>query len=169
MTSVETPKRQLSERDLAMTPVLSAKSFGRVNDSLSRGLPAAPAVPLTVLAAFGPHRLSWTQSLSLGVLASCFVDVRPRSASSFCGECSGDCSNADDDPPLIIQDMDLFSSLAFDLGHTENPTPNGFEVRRRMALPRQARPISADQAKLVIRHSVSSLIRLAFRETSGED
>ena len=31
MTSVDTPKRQLKEQDLAISPVLSAKSFERVN------------------------------------------------------------------------------------------------------------------------------------------
>jgi hypothetical protein len=109
-----------------------------------------------VLAARGPHRLSSTKSLHVAFLASCFVDATPRRASSLCGECSGDCSNADDDPPLIIQDMDLFSSLAFELSHTENPTPDRFQVDCQMPLPRQARPITADQAEFVIRHSVSS-------------
>ena len=83
-------------------------------------------VPLVVFAACGPHRLSSTQSLHVAVLASCLVDANPRCASSLRGERSGDCSNADDHPPLIIQDMDLFSSLAFELSHTENPTPDGF-------------------------------------------
>src|SRR5215471_11790881 len=36
MTNVVTPKRQLNERDLAIAPVLSAKSFGRVNESFTR-------------------------------------------------------------------------------------------------------------------------------------
>jgi hypothetical protein len=44
------------------------------------------------------------------------------------GKRSGDCPNADDDPSLVIQDMDLSSSLALQLSHTENPTPYGFEV-----------------------------------------
>ena len=169
MTSVDTPKRQLSERDLAMAPVLSAKSFGRVNASPRRGSPAALAVQAGIAAFVAAlatptgyrgrnhcaRERSWPRASS---------KRRPRRASSLCGECSGDCSNADDDPPLIIQDMDLFSSLALDLSHTENPTPNGFEVGCRVALPRQARPISADQAEFVIRHSVSSLIRPAFAE-----
>ena len=88
--------------------------------------------------------------------ASCLVEATPPRASSLSGKGSGDCPNADDDPPLVIQDMDLFSSLAFELSHTENPTPDGFEVRCQMPLPRQPRPISADQAEFVIRHSVSS-------------
>ncbi len=46
MTSVDTPRRQLNERDLAMAPVLSAKSFGRVNASFAGGFPTAlPARP----------------------------------------------------------------------------------------------------------------------------
>ena len=109
-----------------------------------------------VLAARGPHRLSSTKSLHVAFLASCFVDATPRRASSLCGECSGDCSNADDDPPLVIQDMDLFSSLALQLSHTENHTPHSFQVGCQMPFPRQPRPISADQAEFVIRHSVSS-------------
>jgi hypothetical protein len=88
----------------------------------------------------------------------------PRGASPLSGKGGGDCSNADDDPPLIIQDMDLFSSLALELGHTENSPPNGFEVRRRMPFPRKSRPIPADQAEFIKRHSVSSFIRLAVAE-----
>jgi hypothetical protein len=91
-----------------------------------------------VLAARARHRQSSTESLHAAFLASCFVGATPRCASPLCGECSGDCSNADDDLPLIIQDMDLLSSLAFELSHPKNPTPNGFEVRCRMSLPRQA-------------------------------
>jgi hypothetical protein len=62
--------------------------------------------------------------------------------------------------------MDLFSSLALKLSHTENPTPNGFEVSCQMTLARQPRPISADQAEFVIRHNVSSLAlaRLTYGE-----
>ena len=91
------------------------------------------------------------------------LGASPRRASPLSGKRSGDCPNADDDPPLVIQDMDLFSSLAFELSHTENPTPNGVEVRRRMTLPRQGRPIPADQAEVIIRHSVSSFIALSTR------
>ena len=94
--------------------------------------------PLVVLAPRGAHRLSSTQSLHVAFLASCFVGATARRAKALRRDRRGDCSNADDDPPLIIQDMDLFSSLAFELSHTENPTPDGFEVRRRMPLPRQA-------------------------------
>src|ERR1700733_7869540 len=42
MTSVNTPRRQLSERDLAMAPVLSAKSLGRVNASIFGRRPRRP-------------------------------------------------------------------------------------------------------------------------------
>jgi hypothetical protein len=56
--------------------------------------------------------------------------------------------------------MDLFSSLALELGHTENSPPNGFEVRRRMPFPRKSRPIPADQAEFIIGHSVSSFFAL---------
>jgi hypothetical protein len=38
VTSVDTPRRQLNERDLAIAPVLSAKTFGRVNASFVRRL-----------------------------------------------------------------------------------------------------------------------------------
>ena len=134
--------------------------------------PARPARyqrPWSCLAACGPHRPSTTQSQRAAVAASCSVGATPRRASSLSGKRSGDCSNADDDPPLVIQDMDLLSSLAFELSHTENPTPNGFEVGRQMTLARQPRPIPADQAEFVIRHSVSSSSRPPARETSGED
>src|SRR5271169_4696786 len=95
-----------------------------------------------------------TQSQPAADATSCSVVTTPRRASPLSGEGGGDCSNADDDPPLIIQDMDLFSSLAFELSHTENQTPNGFQVRRWMPLPRKSRPIPADQAEFIIRHSV---------------
>jgi hypothetical protein len=81
-------------------------------------------------------------------VASCAVEATPHRASSSSGKCIGDCPNADDDPPLVIQDMDLFSSLAFELSHTENPTPDGFQVGCQMPLPRQPRPIPAYQAEL---------------------
>jgi hypothetical protein len=99
----------------------------------------------------------------VAVPASGFDDATTRRASTLCGEPSGDCSDADDDPPLIIQDMDLLSSLALELSHTENPSPNRVEVGCRMSLSRQARPVSTDQAEFEIRHSFSSLIRPGFR------
>jgi hypothetical protein len=61
--------------------------------------------------------------------------------------------DADDNPPFVIQDMDLLSSLTFELSHSENPTPNCFKVGRQMALARQSRSIPTDQAEFVIRHS----------------
>jgi hypothetical protein len=79
-------------------------------------------------------------------------------ANSLCGQSGGDRSNADDDLPLIIQDMDLLSPLALEFRHIENPSPNSVEVGSRMSLPRQSRPVSADQAEIVIRHSVSSFL-----------
>jgi hypothetical protein len=45
MTSVDTPKRQLNERDLVIPPVLSAKSFGRVKASFIRRLSHRVAHP----------------------------------------------------------------------------------------------------------------------------
>src|ERR1700733_10872496 len=47
MTSVDPPNRQLRERDLAITPVLSAKSFQRVN-ALVRRRPHPLARPPTL-------------------------------------------------------------------------------------------------------------------------
>jgi hypothetical protein len=81
---------------------------------------------------------SITESHPAADAKSSFVVANPRCARSLSGQSSGDCSDPDDDPPLIIQDMDLLSSLAIELSHTKNTTPNGFEVRRRMPLPRQA-------------------------------
>jgi hypothetical protein len=45
MTSVDTPRRQLNERDLAIAPVLSAKSFETVNASFTKRLSHRLAVP----------------------------------------------------------------------------------------------------------------------------
>jgi hypothetical protein len=83
-----------------------------------------------------PRRLPSIQSLRPAVLASDFNEVTPCRANTLCGESSGDRSNADDDPSLIIQDMDLISSLALELSHTENPSPNRVEVVCRMPLSR---------------------------------
>jgi hypothetical protein len=77
------------------------------------------------------------QLSSAAGVASFAVGANPRRASSLSGKRSSDCPNADDDPPLLIQDMDLLSSLALELSHTENPTPNGVEVGRRVTLARQ--------------------------------
>jgi hypothetical protein len=128
--------------------------------------PTAQEVLTALLApaSLGLHRLPSTQSLQVAVPASCFDDATRRRASSLRGESSGDCSNADDDPPLIIQDMDLLPSLALELSHTENPSPNRVEVVCRMSLSRQTRSVSTDQAEFIIRHSVSSFIRLAVAE-----
>ncbi len=68
---------------------------------------------------------------------SCFVRAIPRRLSSLGREFSGDRPNADDDPPVVIQDMDPFSSLTFEFSHAENPTPNSFEIGRRVPLARQ--------------------------------
>jgi hypothetical protein len=115
------------------------------------------SAPLVVLP--GSRRLSITQSRRPAVVTLCVLEATPHRPSSLSGKRSSDRPNADDDPPLVIQDMDLLSSLALELSHTENSTPDGFEVRRRMPLPRQPRPIPADQAEFVIRHSVSSCSR----------
>jgi hypothetical protein len=64
------------------------------------------------------------------------VGATSRHASSLSRESSGDCPDANDDPSLVIQDMDLFSSLALKLSHTENPTPDCFEVGCQMTLAR---------------------------------
>ena len=69
-------------------------------------------------------------------MASCVVEASSRRAGSLSGKRSSDCPDADDDPPLVIQDMDLLSSLALELSHTENPTPNGLEVSCQMTLAR---------------------------------
>ncbi len=70
------------------------------------------------------------------VALSCSVGAIPRRANPFSGKRSGDCPYADDNPPLVIQDMDVLSSLPFALSHSEHPTPNGFKVDRQMALAR---------------------------------
>jgi hypothetical protein len=93
------------------------------------------SAPLVVLP--GSRRLSITQSRRPAVVTSCVLEATPHRPSSLSGKRSSDCPNADDDPPLVIQDMDLLSSLALELSHTENPTPNGVEVGRRMTLARQ--------------------------------
>jgi hypothetical protein len=49
MTSVDTPRRQLNERDLAIAPVLSAKTFGRANVSLVRRLSHRFARPTAIV------------------------------------------------------------------------------------------------------------------------
>ena len=110
-----------------------------------------------------PPRLSPPQPKRVAV-ESCVPESTPHRASPLSGKGSGDCPNADDDPSLVIQDMDLFPSLTLELGHTENSPPNGFEVRRQMPFPRKSRPIPADQAEFIIRHSVSTFIRLTVAE-----
>jgi len=70
------------------------------------------------------------------VALSCSVGAIPRRANAFSGKRSGRCPDADDNPPLVIQDMDVLSSLTFALGHSEHPTPNGFKVGCQMALAR---------------------------------
>ena len=50
--------------------------------------------------------------------------------------CRSTLEDPTDDPPLVIQDMDLLSSLTLELSHTENPTPNGLEVSCQMTLAR---------------------------------
>ena len=89
-------------------------------------------------------------------LPSCNGGPSLKRACSLSRKRSSDCTDADDDPSLVIQDMDLPSSLALELSHTENSTPDGFEIGCRMTLAGQARPIPADQAEFVIWHGVSS-------------
>ena len=43
---------------------------------------------------------------------------------------SRDCAYADDNSPLVVQDVDPSSPLAFELGHAENQAPNRFEIGR---------------------------------------
>jgi hypothetical protein len=81
-------------------------------------------------------RSSTTQAHSVASVASCRLGATSRRASSLSQESSGDCPDANDDPSLVIQDMDLFSSLALKLSHAENPTPDGFKVGCQMTLPR---------------------------------
>jgi hypothetical protein len=88
------------------------------------------------VAALDERRSEKKQTQLVTSVASCGVRSISRRASSLSGKCSGDCPDADDDPSLVVQDMDLFSSLALKLSHTENPTPDGFEVRRQMPLVR---------------------------------
>jgi hypothetical protein len=97
-------------------------------------LPVQQLSALVVLP--GSPRLSITQSRRPAVVTLCVLEATPHRPSSLSGKRSSDCPNADDDPPLVIQDMDLFSSFALKLSHTENPTPNGVEVGRRMTLAR---------------------------------
>jgi hypothetical protein len=59
---------------------------------------------------------------------------------------------ADNDPPLVVQDLDLPTSFALELRHAENATPNRFEVGGEMTFAPQPRAISADQAEFIIRH-----------------
>src|SRR6476619_1582526 len=108
---------------------------------------------LVVSHACAPHRPSMRGSQGPAVALSCSVGAIPRGTSSFRGKRGGHCPDADDNPPFVIQDMDLLSSLTFELSHSENPTPNCFKVGRQMALARQSRSIHTDQAELVIRHS----------------
>src|ERR1700733_4386215 len=53
MTSVDTPNRQLKERDLAIASVLSAKSFRRVNAFPRRRLPGSINRPVDISAPRG--------------------------------------------------------------------------------------------------------------------
>ena len=69
---------------------------------------------------------------------------------------SRDCAYADDNSPLVVQDVDLFSPLAFGLSHAENQAPYRFEIGRQVALAAHPRAISADQAEVIIRHGASS-------------
>ena len=69
---------------------------------------------------------------------------------------SRDCAYADDNSPLVVQDVDLSSPLAFELSHAENQAPNRFEIGRQVTLAAQPRAISADQAEVIIRHGASS-------------
>src|SRR5271154_214760 len=57
MTSVETPNRQLKERDLAMDAVLSAKSFRRVNASPLGRPPSSASFPAGIRIPGRPRRL----------------------------------------------------------------------------------------------------------------
>jgi len=66
------------------------------------------------------------------------------------------CAYADDNSPLVVQDVDLSSPLAFELSHAENHAPNRFEIGRQVTLAAQPRAISADQAEFIIRHCISS-------------
>ena len=72
---------------------------------------------------------------------------------------------ADDDSPLIVQDLNLLNPVALEFRHVENATPNGFEVGRQVALAAQPRAISADQAEFVIRHGASSTEMFSLPET----
>jgi hypothetical protein len=66
------------------------------------------------------------------------------------------CAYADDNSPLVVQDVDPSSPLAFELGHAENQAPNRFEIGRQVTLAAQPRAVSADQAEFIIRHGASS-------------
>lgn len=66
------------------------------------------------------------------------------------------CAYADDNFPLVVQDVDLSSPLAFELSHAENQAPNRFEIGRQVTLAAQPPAIPADQAEFVIRHGASS-------------
>jgi hypothetical protein len=81
----------------------------------------------------------------------------PPRASALGGKCSGEGPNSDDDPTLVIQDMDLLSPLSLKLSHPENPSPDGFQVGGQMSLSRQRKAVPANQTEFVVRHSVSSL------------
>jgi hypothetical protein len=69
----------------------------------------------------------------VAIAPSSLVEAALNRAGSLSRECGGDCPDADDDPSFVIQDMDLLSSCALERGHTENSTPNGFEVGCRVA------------------------------------
>jgi hypothetical protein len=70
----------------------------------------------------------------VAVSNSCSDETIPNSAGAFSGKRRSHCANADDDPPLVIEDPDLLSLLAVQLSNAENPSPNTFEVGRRMTL-----------------------------------
>jgi hypothetical protein len=74
---------------------------------------------------------------------------------------------ADNNPPLVVQDLDLPTSFALELRHAENATPNRFEVGGKMTFAPQPRAISADQAEFIIRQGFSSQGAFAAR-TLGE-
>jgi hypothetical protein len=50
------------------------------------------------------------------------------------------CAYADDNSPLVVQDVDPSSPLAFELGHAENQAPNRFEIGRQVRSRRTLAP-----------------------------
>ena len=61
---------------------------------------------------------------------------------------------ADDDPSLVVQDLDLPPPFALYLRHMKYPTPDSLEIGRQVTLTTQPRAVSANEAEFIIRHGL---------------